>query len=117
MVFDLILVDWNYVNDSNFVSAKNVERPIEKTQIDRQILQDKGHYRVANFAGDLMNDGITSYYHLSIGGYHAAKPGRYQELFDHQINKNNIEVLNMLNTKYIIYHKDNTTAFQLNPDA
>lgn len=117
MVFDLILVDWNYVNDSNFVLAKNVERPIEKTQIDRQILQDKGHYRVANFAGDLMNDGITSYYHLSIGGYHAAKPGRYQELFDHQINKNNIEVLNMLNTKYIIYPKDNTTAFQLNPDA
>jgi len=120
MVLDLVLVDWNYVNADNFVSARNVKKPIRKTNIDKEILQDKGYYRVANFEGGLMNamnDGRTSYYHKSIGGYHAAKPGRYQELFDYQIAKNNIEVLNMLNTKYIIYAKEDTTAIQINPEA
>jgi Bacterial membrane protein YfhO len=120
MVLDLVLVDWNYVNADNFVAAKNVENPIDQTNIDKEILQDKGYYRVANFEGGIMNamnDGRTSYYHKSIGGYHAAKPGRYQELFDYQIAKNNIEVLNMLNTKYIIYATDKGTAIQINPDA
>jgi len=120
MVLDLVLVDWNYVNADNFVSAKNVENPINKSNIDKEILQDKGYYRVANFEGGIMNamnDGRTSYYHKSIGGYHAAKPGRYQELFDYQIAKNNIEALNMLNTKYIIYAKEDATAIQINPEA
>ncbi|MCF6212656.1 MAG: YfhO family protein [Flavobacteriaceae bacterium] len=120
MVADLVFVDINYVNDNNFVTANAVERPIQKTDVDRQILQDKTHYRVANFIGGVanaMNDGKTSYFHNSIGGYHAAKPGRYQELFDYQIAKNNIEVLNMLNTKYFIFDKDGTKALQINPGA
>ncbi|NQW35813.1 MAG: YfhO family protein [Flavobacteriales bacterium] len=117
MVCDLALVDWNYVNSTNFVSARKVDKPISKTQIDQQILQDKGHYRVVNFVSDPMNDGLTSYYHMSIGGYHAAKPGRYQDLYDYQIAKNNIQVLNMLNTKYIIYPTDKASAVQLNPDT
>jgi hypothetical protein len=120
MVVDLVFVDINYVNQSNFVSANEVERPIQKTAIDKQILQDKAHYRVANFDGGVanaMNDGKTSYFHNSIGGYHAAKPGRYQELFDYQIAKNNIEVLNMLNTKYFIFDKDGKTALQINPSV
>jgi len=117
MVFDLVLVDLNYVNSSHFVNPKEVKNPIAKSEIDQRILLDKGHYRVANFAVNPMNDGTTSYYHLSIGGYHAAKPGRYQELFDYQIAKNNMAVLNMLNTKYIIYPKDGKEAVQLNPNA
>ena len=117
MVFDLVLVDKNYVNASHFDDAKKVKQPIKKSQIDKRILLDKGHYRVANFAVDPMNDGTTSYYHLSIGGYHAAKPGRYQELFDYQIAKNNMEVLNMLNAKYIIYPNQGNEAVQLNPNA
>jgi hypothetical protein len=65
-----------------------------------------------------MNDGSTSYFHNSIGGYHAAKPRRYQELYDFQIAKNNIEVLNMLNTKYIIYpDNENRPNVQLNYEA
>jgi len=65
-----------------------------------------------------MNDGSTSFFHNSIGGYHAAKPRRYQELYDFQIAKNNLEVLNMLNTKYIIFPGDNNRAnVQLNKDA
>jgi hypothetical protein len=63
-----------------------------------------------------MQDGSTSYFHQSIGGYHAAKMGRYQELFDFQIAKNNMEVLNMLHTKYfIVPDKDGQKQVQQNP--
>lgn len=65
-----------------------------------------------------MQDGSTSYFHQSIGGYHAAKMGRYKELFDYQIAKNNMSVLNMLNTKYfIIADQNNQPQAQLNIDA
>lgn len=67
---------------------------------------------------DPMNDGSTSYFHNSIGGYHAAKPRRYQELYEYQIAKNNIEVLNMLNTKYIIFpDNEGTPRVQQNPET
>jgi len=102
ILYDGIGVAKRYVNNSDFVSASRVEKPFIASDADRAILQDKGHYRVANFAVNPINDGSTSYFHKSIGGYHAAKPRRYQELFDYQIAKNNFEVLNMLNTKYLI---------------
>jgi len=102
ILFDLISVNKKYVNADDFKTARKIKKPFIKSGADKFILQDKSHYRVANFAVDLMNDGSTSYYHNSIGGYHAAKLGRYQELFDFQIAKNNIQVFNMLNTKYFI---------------
>ena len=102
ILFDLISVNKKYVNADDFKTARKIKKPFTKSGADKIILQDKSHYRVANFAVDLMNDGSTSYYHNSIGGYHAAKLGRYQELFDFQIAKNNIQVFNMLNTKYFI---------------
>ncbi|MDB4198974.1 YfhO family protein [Polaribacter sp.] len=102
ILFDLISVNKKYVNADDFKNARKIEKPFTKSDADKLILQDKTHYRVANFAVDLINDGSTSYFHNSIGGYHAAKLGRYQELFDFQIAKNNIQVFNMLNTKYFI---------------
>ena len=102
ILFDLISVNKKYVNVDDFKTARKIKKPFTKSDADKIILQDKSHYRVANFAVDLMNDGSTSYYHNSIGGYHAAKLGRYQELFDFQLAKNNIQVFNMLNTKYFI---------------
>jgi hypothetical protein len=102
ILFDLISVNKKYVNADDFKNARKIEKPFTKSDADKLILQDKTHYRVANFAVDLMNDGSTSYFHNSIGGYHAAKLGRYQELFDFQIAKNNMQVFNMLHTKYFI---------------
>lgn len=118
VLFDLISIDRNYLNSENFKTSKKVENPFIASNADNIILEDKTHFRVGNFTVDPMQDGATSYFHQSIGGYHAAKMGRYQELFDYQIAKNNMEVLNMLNTKYFIVAdaKGNKQA-QLNSDA
>ncbi|WP_372793368.1 YfhO family protein [Lutibacter sp.] len=118
MLFDLVNVDKRYVNDEYFISARKVDKPFVASEIDKEILKDKSIYRVADFTKNIMADGATSYFHKSIGGYHAAKPRRYQELYDFHIAKNNIEVLNMLNTKYLIFD-DGTQreAVQENPEA
>ncbi len=102
VLFDLISVNKRYVNADDFKASKKIEKPFIATEADKKILEDKGYYRVANFAIDVMNDGSTSYFHNSIGGYHAAKLGRYNELFEYQIANNNMPILNMLNTKYLI---------------
>ncbi len=118
LLFDGIGVAKRYVNADDFKSASKIERPFRATEADKAILQDKTHYRVANFTVNPMNDATTSYFHKSIGGYHAAKPRRYQELFDYQIAKNNIEVLNMLHAKYLILGNDKgQTQVQENPDT
>lgn len=103
ILFDLVSVDKRYVNNADFQNAREIEKPFVASEINQEILKDKSYYRVANFMVDPMNDGSTSYFHHSIGGYHAAKMERYQELYDFHIAKNNIEVLNMLNTKYFIF--------------
>lgn len=103
ILFDLVLVDKRYVNNADFKNAREIDKPFMASEIDQEILKDKSYYRVANFIVNPMNDGSTSYFHNSIGGYHAAKLERYQELYDFQISKNNIEVLNMLNTKYFVF--------------
>ncbi|MFK5958184.1 MAG: hypothetical protein QM495_04835 [Lutibacter sp.] len=118
ILFDLVLVDKRYVNNKDFFSARKIDKPFIASEIDKEILKDKGIYRVANFTKNIMSDGATSYFHKSIGGYHAAKPRRYQELYNFQIAKNNIEILNMLNTKYFIFEDGNQrTALQQNPNA
>lgn len=114
IVFDLVMIDFTYVNKEDFSLARKIEKPFSPTKADTEILKDKTYYRVANFSGSPLQDGRTSYFHNSIGGYHAAKMKRYQELFDYQIAKNNLQVLNMLNTKYFIVgdeqYQENTEA-------
>lgn len=118
ILVDLWAVDKRYLNSDNFVSKRKAEEPYQPTQADVQILQDPDpHYRVFNVTVSPFQDASTSYFHKSIGGYHGAKMRRYQELYEHQIVKNNMAVLNMLNAKYFIVPGDQGPQAQLNPDA
>ncbi|MDB9922257.1 YfhO family protein, partial [Polaribacter sp.] len=118
LLFDLISIDKRYVNEADFNPARNIENPFVKTNADKLIQQDTTHYRVGNFTVDPMIDARTSYFHNSIGGYHAAKMGRYQELFEYQIAQRNMGVLDMLNTKYFLFSDDQgATQVQLNEAA
>ncbi|UCE92962.1 MAG: YfhO family protein [Flavobacteriaceae bacterium] len=118
VVVDLVVVDQRYVNKDDFITKSRLEKPFELTPMQSEILKDEGHYRVLNFMVDPLNDGSTSFFHNSIGGYHAAKPRRFQELYEFQIARNNIEVLNMLNTKYFIFPGENNVEnVQLNQEA
>ncbi|PWA05837.1 YfhO family protein [Flavobacterium psychrotolerans] len=101
MVFDLFFIDKNYVSGKDFLNASEVDVPFHETPSDAKILQDTTNYRVFEVSGNLSSS-RASYFHKSIGGYHAAKPRRMQQLFDYQIAKNNMAVLDMLNVKYII---------------
>lgn len=114
---DLIAVDRRYVNNEDFVSSRQMRQPFQKTAADEKILQDPGHFRVFDLAESPFNTGRTSYFHNSVGGYHAAKPGRMQELFDFYISRNNMEVLNMLNVKYFIIPTEQGVQAQENPEA
>lgn len=102
---DLLPIGKRYLNDDNFLEPEDNEAVFNPTKADQLILQDKdSHFRVFNLTQDVFNDAITSYHHRSIGGYHAAKLSLYQDLISNQLNKQNmnIQVLNMLDTKYII---------------
>ncbi|MBB4803187.1 hypothetical protein HNP37_003262 [Flavobacterium nitrogenifigens] len=117
MIFDLFFVDKKYVSAKDFVSPVQIAAPFQETPADAEILKDTTHYRVFEVNGN-MSSARASYFHSSIGGYHAAKPRRMQQLFDYQIAKNNLEILNMLNVKYVIQtDKEGKEIPTINPDA
>lgn len=116
ILFDLVGVDRRYVNNDNFVSSIQVNKPYQPNAADSEIMKDTTHFRVFDVAS--REPGKASYYHNSLSGYSAAKLERYDELFDFYIAKNNIHVLNMLNTKYIIADDDKGNVFPYqNTDA
>ena len=125
-LIDLWQINKRYLNDDMFVPKSEREAPQQKTQTDELILRDQSlDYRVLNLASNTFNENETSYYHKSIGGYHAAKLRRYQEVVERyinpemqrlfrsvseaagdmtQVNGDSIfPVLNMLNAKYFIF--------------
>ncbi len=118
--YDLISVDKRYMSYENYREAEDIDGNFIPSQADAQILSDPDHanVRVFNTTGSFTNESLTSYHHNSIGGYHPAKLGLYQDLITHQIAKNNINVLNMLNTKYVIVQDQNGRPMaQVNPGA
>ncbi len=118
IVIDLVGVDRRYVNEDDFVQARMVDEPFQKNGADLQILEDDGHYRVYDATSNAFNSGRASYFHNALGGYHAAKPGRMQDLFEFYISKGNIGILNMMNVRYIITQAKNGGAVaQRNPYA
>jgi len=114
-VFDLVSVDRRYVNNDDFVSAVQIQKPYQPDTNDQEILKDKSHYRVYD-----LTTGNTkpSYFHNSLNGYTAARMKRFNELFDFYIRRNHLEVLNMLNAKYIIAQaEDSQSQVFTNTDA
>ncbi len=102
-VLDLIQIDLKYVNHGIFVNQKNYDNLFQPRDVDKQILKDLDpNFRVFDFSSDPFNSTSASYFHKTIGGAHAAKLQRYQDMIDRHISKNNMKVLNMLNTKYFI---------------
>lgn len=116
---DLVSVDKRYLNNDSFVDATDFDNTFALSEADQMIKQDKGYYRVFNQTGDPFNESLTSYHHNSIGGYHPAKLQIYQDLIENQIAKNNMQVMNMLNTKYFILPnpQNGKPVAQFNPSA
>lgn len=120
VLMDLWPVSKRYLGNDRFVPKSRTEKPFTPSNADLQIMADKEPgFRVFNATLSTFNDASTSYFHRSIGGYHGAKLKRYQELIEYQISKNNVAVLNMLNTKYFIINSPETKQPipQINPNT
>lgn len=104
ILFDLVGVDKRYVDNDDFVSAIQVNKPFQANEADKQILKDTTYFRVFDLVS---GPSKPSYYHNSLNGYNAAELKRYREVFDFYIAQRNINVLNMFNTKYIIIEDQN----------
>lgn len=134
ILVDLFSVDKRYLNNDKFVAKRQARGP-EPTAANLAIQRDTTYYRVFNLTVSPFEDGLTSYFHLSIGGYHAAKLQRFQEVSDSvlfpELNRlmsslqskapspdlfNQLPVLNMLNTKYFILGEEAQAVLQ-NPAA
>ena len=114
VLVDMYAVNKRYINSDTFTSSYDVsEEQFTPRPADVQILSDKDmNYRVMDVKH--FGEAMPSYFHKTVGGYHAAKLSRYNDLINNQIANNNVQVLNMLNTRYFIL--DDRTV-QRNPDA
>jgi len=103
ILIDLWGIDQRYLSKENFVPKSETITPYFASQADEQILADKDpHFRVFNTVVNSFNDASTSFFHKSVGGYHAAKLRRYQDVIEMHLSRGNMAVFNMLNTKYFI---------------
>ena len=118
VLFDLVGVDRRYVNNDDFVQKRIMDQPFPKSGADEMILKDDGHYRVYDATRSAFNSGAASYYHNALGGYHAAKPGRMQDIADFYLYNGDVGIMNMLNVKYfIVQNKGGGPIAQRNPYA
>ena len=106
-----------YLSTDNFVKSNQYESNFQPRQVDQIILKDADPYfRVLDLTVNTFSSAIPSYFHKTIGGYHAAKLQRYNDVIERHISRNNQQVLNMLNTKYIISNGQNNQP-QLYPNT
>jgi len=114
ILFDLVSVGRRYVNNEDFVAEAKMTTPFKANNADRSILKDTTHYRIFDLVSGAAK---PSYFHNSLNGYNAAELRRYSEVFDFYISKNNMNVLNMLHTKYIIAEDKNGLRPYKNDEA
>lgn len=120
VAIDLIPIAAEYLGEKDYVDASEYESVFEPREVDKMILRDPDpYYRVLDLSKDTYNDAVQAYFHKCIGGYHPAKMETYQDLIDRQMSRGfNAEVLNMLNTKYIIVgRKGSAPQAMPNPNA
>jgi len=121
VLFDLWSVDRRYLNESNFVTAKNLK--LKPSQTDKMLDQYAAQfgdedYRVFDLSVNTFNDSYPSAFHHQIGGYHAAKLRRYQDIIDFYLSRHiNPDVLNMLNTRYVVMRGKEGPTVQRNFEA
>ncbi|MGB8191014.1 MAG: YfhO family protein, partial [Chitinophagaceae bacterium] len=121
--YDLLAVDLRYLNHDNYVDEDEFEQYFTPTTADRQIQADPNKpFRVFDQTDEEngpFNSSRASYFHNSVGGYHAAKMGLYNDLIEYHIGNMNMNVLNMLNTKYFMMNDPSTKqpVAQINPNA
>jgi hypothetical protein len=117
VLFDVWGIGARYLSKDKFQPSSQANTPLLERPVDQQIKQyekSRGDYRVLDLSVNVFNNSTTSYHHNTIGGYHAAKLMRYNDIIEKQISNNNQNVINMLNAKYII--KQDQTVSQ-NPLA
>lgn len=119
VLIDLWSVGRRYLDAQDFTTPTNYQANFRPRPVDEAILQDPDpNYRVLDVTVNTYNSSMSSYFHKTIGGYHAAKLQRYQDLIDRHLQTGNQGVLNMLNTKYfIIPGQDEQPTYQQNPGA
>ncbi len=123
ILLDLVSFDLKYVNSEDYVTAREYEFAYEKTEADQTVLEDKGHYRVYDQLTDPVNSGRAPYFHKAMGGYHGAKPRRFQDLMNFYFanpegnQRTQMEILSMFNTKYFLIPYQGQTVAQQNPEA
>ncbi len=120
ILFDMWTVGKRFMNEDDFAKHKNYDNMVPVSGADNQVNLDKDlSCRIFNVTAQSgpFADAITSYHHKSIGGYSSVKLYRYQDLIEHHISKNNMNVINMLNTKYFITGKPGQEMAQQNPAA
>jgi hypothetical protein len=119
VLIDMWQVDRRYLNKDNFANKSDLENHFQPRDVDTFISADKDpNFRVMDLSVSTFQDASTSQFHKTIGGYHAAKLKRYQELIDKQFSKSiNQDVLDMLNTKYIITQDQQTGSYKMSRNA
>jgi hypothetical protein len=118
--FDVVAIGRRYLNNEKYVDKEEFETTIQPTAADKQILADPNKpFRVFDQTEEWYQSSRASWFHNSVGGYHPAKLGLYQDLLENQLSKGNMEVFNMLNTKYFIAAAPGTNqaVAQINPGA
>jgi len=111
-VIDLVSVDWRYVNADDFVQKRLVERPFQASGVDLTIQRDTSYFRVFDQSSAPFNSARANFFHRQLGGYHAAKPRRMQDLYDFYLGRSSDQVLDMFNVKYIISRNQSTTELE-----